>query len=90
MMPDATNYSSNHNAPGELWQQCKEQAAEIERLQNRLRDLAKMLTVASHFCTIRKCMNCDGYYAKGYLCSCGWDSSRSVAKAAGGDDVETT
>lgn len=38
-------------------------------------NLYQRLDVASHFCDIRKCVKCKGYYADGYVCSCGYDSS---------------
>ena len=42
--PQSTNYASTHNAPGELWQRCKELEAEIERLK-KARDDARAAAV---------------------------------------------
>ena len=48
---------------------------EIELLRENIDNLCGRLDVASHFCDIRKCVKCKGYYADGYVCSCGYDSS---------------
>ena len=82
-----TWFAVNHDGPATDERQLLNDALEeIERLRKSIHSFESMLSVASHFCHIRKCLNCDGYYPEGYLCSCGWDTSEWTAKAAGGDD----
>lgn len=50
-------------------------AIKAEELETSIDRLHMKLSVASRFCTIRKCKSCEGYYADGYLCDCGEDNS---------------
>lgn len=45
------------------------------QMEEQISDLEKQLAVAQHFCQIRKCRACDGYYPNGYVCQCGEDNS---------------
>ena len=59
---------------------------EIDELKQRLAAAEAQLSIASHFCDIRQCRGCDGYYPHGYVCACGEDNSyEPEAQSAGGE-----
>ena len=72
-MSEPTNYVSAHDAVKELWQRCKEQVEEIERLRSTLLSIYAAAMAAQ----IKACSS---------QCGCEYIFAHIAKKAGGGDE----